>query len=225
MSGRLVHYKINNSERARRIKISIYPHRGIEVTVPTGTRTEEIEKILEDKRRWLEKHEKLIPKGWNRIETGRELMLLGRRYLLFVEQTNGKDTVELNGARINVRIKKETQTALKELLNRWYRKEARGIIGGRAGTLANELGIKFSRISIRDQRSRWASLSNSGELSFNFRLVMAPGFIIDYVILHELSHVEEFNHSKGFWELVEKRCPEYRECEKWLDENANLLAL
>jgi predicted metal-dependent hydrolase len=84
---------------------------------------------------------------------------------------------------------------------------------------APELGVEPARIQIRDQRSRWGSCSTRGTLSFNWRLVLAPFDVLDYVVVHELCHLREPNHSRRFWNLVEERRPEWRSHRDWLHEH------
>ena len=84
---------------------------------------------------------------------------------------------------------------------------------------APELGVEYRRIQIRDQRTRWGSCSTTGTLSFNWRLVLAPFEVLDYVVVHELCHLREANHSRRFWRLVETRRPDWRAQRDWLDEH------
>ena len=84
---------------------------------------------------------------------------------------------------------------------------------------ADALGVRWSRIEIRDQRSRWGSCSTRGTLSFNWRLVLAPFEVLDYVVVHELCHLREANHSRRFWKLVESRRPDGRRQRDWLHEH------
>ena len=84
---------------------------------------------------------------------------------------------------------------------------------------AEALGVEVNRIHIRDQRTRWGSCSASGNLSFNWRLVLAPFEVLDYVVVHEVCHLREPNHSHRFWRLVDRRRPEWREQKRWLDEH------
>jgi predicted metal-dependent hydrolase len=83
---------------------------------------------------------------------------------------------------------------------------------------AAALGVEYRRITLRDQRSRWGSCSANGTLSFNWRLVLAPHDVLDYVVVHEVCHLVEHNHGAGFWRLVERRRPGYREPKEWLHE-------
>lgn len=81
------------------------------------------------------------------------------------------------------------------------------------------LGVDFGRVSVRDQKTLWGSCSPKGDISFNWRLVFAPPAVMDYVVVHELAHRREMNHSKRFWAIVAEHCPDYRDHRRWLHEN------
>src|SRR5579883_2598917 len=97
------------------------------------------------------------------------------------------------------------------------RREAHARIALLAQSEAAALGVSYSRLTIRDQRSRWGSCSSKGALSFNWRLVLTPHDVLDYVVVHEVCHLVEHNHGAAFWRLVERRRPRYRESREWLD--------
>ena len=97
------------------------------------------------------------------------------------------------------------------------RREAHARIALLAQSEAAALGVSYSRLTIRDQRSRWGSCSSKGALSFNWRLVLTPHDVLDYVVVHEVCHLVEHNHGEAFWRLVERRRPRYRESREWLD--------
>jgi predicted metal-dependent hydrolase len=99
------------------------------------------------------------------------------------------------------------------------RREAHARISLIAQSEAAALGVTYSRLTLRDQRSRWGSCSSSGALSFNWRLVLAPHDVLDYVVVHEVCHLVELNHGPAFWRLVERRRPGYREPKRWLDDH------
>ena len=99
------------------------------------------------------------------------------------------------------------------------RRAARELAGMIADEEAAALGVSFRRIEVRDQRTRWGSCSTRGTLSFNWRLVLAPLAVLDYVVVHELCHLREPNHSARFWSLVESRRPEWRAHRDWLREH------
>jgi len=99
------------------------------------------------------------------------------------------------------------------------RRAARELVIMLAEEEAQELGVAYKRIEIRDQRTRWGSCSTRGTLSFNWRLVLAPYEVLDYVVVHELCHIREPNHSRSFWKLVETRRPDWRAQRDWLHEH------
>ena len=85
------------------------------------------------------------------------------------------------------------------------------------------MGVTYGRISIREQKTRWGSCSNKGNLNFNWRLILAPEEVLDYVVVHELAHRREMNHSKAFYAVVESMLPDYRRAQKWLRDNGQSL--
>ena len=103
------------------------------------------------------------------------------------------------------------------------KKRAKKVIPARAAWYAPLVGVRFGRISIRTQRSRWGSCSGKGNLNFNCLLMLAPAEVLDYVVVHELCHLLEMNHSPRFWAQVERVCPNWKACRRWLRENGESL--
>src|SRR5215211_112609 len=110
-------------------------------------------------------------------------------------------------------------------LERWYRRAARAEIAPRAERAADALGARLTGLTIRAQRTRWGSCSPMGALSFNWRLLLAPEPVLDYVVWHEACHLKVADHSHRFWALVERHCPDWREHARWLRRNGSALAL
>lgn len=108
-------------------------------------------------------------------------------------------------------------------LEKRYRDAAADYIPKRVEYYHTLTGGNYSKITIRDQKTRWGSCSASGTLSFSFRLMMAPPRVLDYVVVHELCHLTFMNHSKDFWNMVESILPDYKEHRKWLKENGHTL--
>ena len=108
---------------------------------------------------------------------------------------------------------------LSEAEQRLYRDKARDIFEQKVSYYARMMGVSYGRIAIRDQKTRWGSCSGEGNLNFNWRLIFAPAGVLDYVVVHELAHRKEMNHSPRFWMVVEDTMPEYRKYQKWLKEN------
>jgi predicted metal-dependent hydrolase len=103
-----------------------------------------------------------------------------------------------------------------EVLEAWLRGSARAAVARRVALRARDLGVEPRRLAIRDQRSRWGSASRRGAVSFNWRLVLAPAWVLDYVVVHELAHLRDFSHSARFWSLVRGLVPEADAARGWL---------
>ncbi len=113
--------------------------------------------------------------------------------------------------------------AQREYLEQKYRKAAKEYIPGRARYFADILGVHFERVRIAEQKTRWGSCSGKGTLSFHWKLMLAPPKVLDYVIVHEVCHLKEMNHSPQFWAWVEFLMPDYKEQRKWLKEHGEKL--
>jgi hypothetical protein len=113
----------------------------------------------------------------------------------------------------------------KAALERWYRRAARAEIAPRLEHACALAGLSYSKLTIRGQRTRWASCSRSGAMSFNWRLLLAPEAVLDYVVWHEVCHLKVMDHSPRFWALLERWCPDYREQSRWLRRHGQTLVL
>lgn len=107
------------------------------------------------------------------------------------------------------------------LLLAWLKRRARNAIVARATLLAERLGRPFGRITLRDPHSRWGSCSRKGDLSFSWRLILAPPSVLDYVVAHEMAHLVEMNHSAAFWKIVAGLAPDHAEAQAWLARHGN----
>lgn len=105
----------------------------------------------------------------------------------------------------------------------FYREKAREVFRDRTSFYAGRMGVSYGRIAIREQKTRWGSCSAKGSLNFNWKLILAPAGVLDYVVVHELAHRKEMNHSARFWAEVEKIMPDYRKYRDWLRENGHAL--
>ncbi len=141
--------------------------------------------------------------SWMRDADIAEIIELHREWIA-LERTKQRPRLRLDPHRVS---ETEARRAVRELIAMLIDDEA------------PELGVEPKRIQIRDQRSRWGSCSTTGTLSFNWRLVLAPFEVLDYVVVHELCHMREANHSGRFWKLVEARRPDWRAHKDWLDEH------
>jgi predicted metal-dependent hydrolase len=148
-----------------------------------------------------------------------KVLFRGREYpVRVVADGNPRSRVRLENEEAIVLIPKATPRDVRKAVELWCREEASIVIRQSVWRLSRRMGLKFNSIMIRNQRTRWGSCSSRGNLSFNVKLATAPQEVIDYVVLHELMHLKEPNHSKKFWSLVEAECPEYRRHRLWLKQ-------
>ena len=161
------------------------------------------------------------------LEHGGSVPYLGRELFLRVSVEPGRvrDHVARRGDVLHVKVGRAGQGHVRTALERWYRKRARVEVAARLDGSTRRAGTHYTRLTIRSQRTRWASCSSNGAMSFNWRLLLAPEPILDYVVEHEVAHLEVLDHSPRFWRLLGSRCPEYREHERWLKRHGAALRL
>jgi predicted metal-dependent hydrolase len=142
-----------------------------------------------------------------------------------VEPGGMRPHVALRGGALNVVVGEPGVEPVRAALESWYRRRAREEVAWRLDAACARAGTSYASLSIRSQRTRWASCSSEGSMSFNWRLLLAPEEILDYVVEHEVAHLEVMDHSPRFWRLLARRCPRYREHERWLRRNGPALKL
>ncbi len=225
IKGQTITYTVKRSLRARRIRLEVRPQTGLTVIVPHYYKIEQLSGLLKLKERWisnnLAKYRHLqSPPAKKYLKSGDTIPYLGRDLeLVKRENHSGTGDVKLEGNTLAVSSELFKNGILELALEQWYRTEAAKVISQRTDELSSRIGIGYKRIAIRGQKTRWGSCSRKRNLNFNWKLIMAPQTVIDYVIIHELTHLKEMNHSKKFWELVAKYCPGWREHKKWLKQH------
>jgi predicted metal-dependent hydrolase len=200
--------------RARRYILRVCPDGTLRVTVPRGGSRREAQQFVEKQRRWIERERQRVrnesgPRMWR---DGSEILLRGCLVRISVTPAPRGSVVSYGDRRLRIDADADVRAAIESDL----RDLARVELVSRVRELAAEHGLRPGAVSIRNQRSRWGSCARSGRLALNFRLVQMPPAIRDYVILHELMHLRQQNHSSRFWRLVESACPDYRDAERWL---------
>ncbi len=205
--------------RARRYLLRLCPNGTVRVTVPRqGTRAAAKEFALRNVP-WLEQQFQRLsacPKAPAIWSFGTEILFRGEP----VRIENDTDGVlRLGGERLIV----PAGIDLRPHVEKHLRKLAARELPPRVMELAALHGVSVARVSVRNQRSRWGSCSRLGTISLNWRLIQAPGFVSDYIILHELAHRRHMNHSGGFWQEVARLCPDYLQAERWLRQRGRLL--
>ncbi|MCX6151719.1 MAG: SprT family zinc-dependent metalloprotease [Ignavibacteriales bacterium] len=205
-------YVTKFSKKAKRIRIQISSDKGLELIVPSRMSITEAEKLLESKKQWIKKHLKKI------FNKEKEYFYFGEK--LFIEQQFDmflkSPQVELIGHKLLLITTVGNELPKQNIFDSWLRNAAVEYIPSRTNALAKKHGFIFNRLKIRGQKSRWGSCSGKGNLSFNFKLLSFRKEVIDYVIIHELCHLKEMNHSRKFWSLVELYLPDYKNYKKIL---------
>lgn len=216
-------YKVVRSGRNKRISMNISEN-GIRISTPKRIPNYVAEKFLNENIEWIEKnyiqyrHEK-----YRKMKHGESFTILSELFEVEHNYSDSLSVKELDGKFI-VDTKIIDSLESRAHLSKYIRKRYGKLIKSRVEELAESNGFNFERISIRDQSSRWGSCSSKKNLNFNWRLLFAPIEILDYVIIHELSHTVHMNHSKDFWDLVGKHDENYKENKRWLKNNRrNLL--
>lgn len=151
-------------------------------------------------------------------KNGASFPYLGQEYILEIRQypSYKKPGVMPEGKRLVVLTARTDSASVKKAVRDWYAARAAVIIPERVRLYQARMGENIGRICIKDVKSRWGSCSSKRNLNFNWRLVMAPMEVLDYVVVHELCHLKEMNHSKDFWALVEEILPDYKKSRNWL---------
>jgi predicted metal-dependent hydrolase len=227
----MIEYPIRRSDRARRARINVSAD-GVEVVVPRRMALRQVVPFVEEKRPWIERTLRRIREAEEatavRLADGGSVPYLGRSLLLRVRVEPGRvrSHVALRpGGVLHVAVGSPGAAAVRDALEAWYRRRARLEVEPRLDAACKRAGTSYTRLSIRAQRTRWASCSSTGAMSFNWRLLLAPPEILDYVVEHEVAHLEVLDHSPRFWRLLGSRSPAYREHERWLRRNGPALRL
>ncbi|SNR42515.1 hypothetical protein SAMN06266787_1022 [Halorubrum ezzemoulense] len=218
-----VAYEVRHSAEATQPRIDVDLH-GVRVVLPEDSTTAPQELLKENAVWILEKKQKYdayreqIPD--REFEEGERFPYLGEQYKIVVEQRSSSQVIENEFwlARHHVE-----QTSLKRALETLYRRKARERFENRADHFAEEMGVEYDKIEVRNQRTKWGSCSTTGTLGLNWRLMMAPPEVVDYIVIHELAHLQEQNHTDEFWSLVAEYDSEYEKHAYWLDANSTQL--
>jgi predicted metal-dependent hydrolase len=202
--------------RARRYILRIRPDGTLRVTVPRGGSRREAEQFVRKHQRWIRRERDRVsveraPREW---ADGSEILLRGEPVRIAVAAADADDrfTVCYGERRVTASVAVGIRTAIETDMKSLAREE----LVTRLHDLGCAHNLMPGAVSIRNQRSRWGSCARNGNIALNFRLVQMPPAVRDYVLLHELMHIKQQNHSRRFWRLVEAVCPAFRDAERWL---------
>ena len=203
----------------------------IKVRVPKSLSDSRVRDLIAKKSSWIKRKlkeaELTAPPKPKEFVSGETFSYLGRNYRLKV-LSGDTPSLKLRGRYLEASTSGSSKTREEEvrsLLLGWYRKHARERLEEKTHRYAKILQVEPNCVSVKDYKSRWGSCSTTGDISYNWRIVMAPHRIVDYVVVHELCHLLEHNHSVIYWRHVERIIPDFQECRKWLKRNSERLRI
>lgn len=219
-------YTIKRSEKRKKLTITVERDRSVVVHAPADATDEAILRVVESKRQWIhakinhkKKYSDLLHPPGMELVSGESALYLGRQYR--IEMVEG-GVEEICFAQRFI-IPSSLARCKKGALRDWYFARANERILPRVRRHAHQLGVRYRGAKIVDNRYRWGSCTVNDNVNFNWRLIKAPMFVIDYVIVHELAHLIEANHTPRFWNIVSAQVPKMEKARTWLGENGQVL--
>jgi predicted metal-dependent hydrolase len=212
-------YTVRRSARAQRVRVNVHAHTGVEVVLPSRAPDRAAATAISELRPWIERRLAEAQSVLAQIAERQGTVPYLGSALQLVPQA-GRQRVHRDGGRLLV-----PEGDSGQALERFYRRAARAEIATRLDRATERSGTTYSGLTIRAQRTRWASCSAGGRMSFNWRLLLAPERVLEYVVWHEVCHLEILDHSPRFWALLQRRWPAYREDRDWLRRHGATLIL
>jgi predicted metal-dependent hydrolase len=219
-------YNVVYSSKRRTLTITVERDRSIVVKAPAGTHPEKIQQVVESRRQWLyekihheQKHQPMLHPPGKELVNGESLLYLGRNYQLEMIEEDG----EIQFLNNRFLVPKAQVEKRGSVFKKWFMQKAKETIVPRVQIYAQCLGVEFNLVKITDSKYRWGSCTPNDNVTFNWRLVKAPMFVIDYVVVHELAHLIEPNHTPRFWNIVGSQVATLEKAKQWLKEHGEML--
>jgi len=207
------------------IYIDIYGH--IELRVPKETSEENIRHLLESKWDWIQtksKEQKERTNGFKEkvYNDGETFLYLGKSYPIYItiDESIKQDYVLLEENRLHLYVREQEEDRIKQALKRFYYQQCKTLVEKRIKLYQSNFKMKPRSIRISDNKSNWGTCDSKLQLTFNWKLAMAPMDSIDYVVVHEMCHMVHLNHDRSFWRLVGKILPDYEQRKNWLNQSS-----
>ena len=213
-----IEYSLLYAKR-KTLAIHVKPDRTVQVKAPMGTALTDIEAVVRKRANWILRHQRQFasypsPTPPRQYVSGETHRYLGRQYRLKVIEAE-KEWVKLSRGYLHVWTANKDDTArVKQLLDDWYQRQAVRVFQERLDACyprVKRLGIPYPPLTIRTLKSRWGSCSPVGKITLNLKLIQTPKECIDYVVFHELCHLQEHNHGRGYYQLLGQVCPDWKE--------------
>jgi len=229
----LFDYTIRESARARTVRLNMTPHDGLVIVIPAGYSRKRIPEIIRTKQSWIEnarrwadeQRRQLAAKAPPCIPADIYLVAIGECWTVSVNRTSSERASAREHPGFKLLVSGDTWDMPRSLasLSRWTGRKARAHLVPWLRGLSHETGLEFTKAIVGNQRTRWASCSPKGTISLNQKLLFLPPYLVRYVLVHELCHMEQLNHSRRFWSLVARHEPAWREHRRELGESWRLV--
>jgi len=221
--GRQIPLAVVRNHRARRYLLRLRPDGSVRLTIPRRGSVIQGRRFAERNAEWLGRQLEKLPAHPAKLKqwlVGTEILFRGEPVKLEAGVNRESGTIRFGGEAVKVIDQGgDLRPAIERHLWRLAAKE----LPPRVLEYATLHQLPVRRISVRNQRSRWGSCSRRGTISLNWRLIQSPAFVRDYILIHEIMHLREMNHSSRFWREVERVCPDYETAERWLKQHSSLL--
>lgn len=202
----------------------------VKVRVPKRLSDKAVRELITKRTPWIKTKLKELSDRPNikpkKYISGETFPYLGKNYRLKVDR-GSENSVSLKGGYFVTTISNNDnqQSTVRSLLEDWYQTHAEIQLRAKTLRLASIVGVTPTSISTKPYKSRWGSCSVSGDITYNWKIILAPHRIVDYVVIHELCHLLEHNHSPRYWKHVERHVSDWRDCRKWLTDNQSLISI
>jgi predicted metal-dependent hydrolase len=218
-------YSVRRSDRARRVRVRVDPRDGsVEVVLPRRAAAREAASAVAELGGWIARRRAEVAVAQARVAArAGTVPYLGA--VLELRPEAGRTRVHRRGDILLVPDAEVGSEVMRSALERWYRRQARIEIAPRLDAAAAAVGREYAKLSIRDQRTRWGSCSSRGAMSFNWRLLLAPEAVLEYVVRHEAAHLAVMDHSPRFWAVMARLMPGYEVPRRWLRDHGATLVL
>ncbi|WP_028389954.1 M48 family metallopeptidase [Bacillus cihuensis] len=220
--GETIRYEIKYKNRTS-IGIIIDSYGNIEVRAPKGTSNDRVLQLLEDKwdliqQKLKEMRDRLQGPQKKVYEYGESFLYLGKTYPIEIFQDINitQDHVVLKEDKLHIYVKQSDTEKMKQAVKRFYYQQCKDLVEKSISSNQRNFKTKPRSVRITDSQATWGTCDSNRQLTFNWRLAMAPREVIDYVVVHEMCHMVHMNHDRSFWRLVGKIMPDYKEKESWL---------
>jgi predicted metal-dependent hydrolase len=213
------HYSLTRKD-IKHARIKVNESGLVRIVVPHSFTEEDIAALIFKKKQWVEKQKAFFSKKVRITLSRNQLLLFGNRYHYFYDDTY-KQKVLIDHQHKTIRSSRDLLVI--DIQEKWYKSLAKRYLTIRTENLARQLGFEYGRIFVRNQKTKLGNCSSEKNISLNWRLIKAPNFVIDYIVVHELVHTKIMSHSGKFWILLKSHYPDYKAAIDWLDKYGNSL--